>query len=78
MSMQEARCRVVSVKDEGDKEKMADFQKVRCEQRTAEMLRGTSQRSLMRHSRRSTDGGEASEKKCVLTVKDGFCRVHHI
>lgn len=51
MSMQEARCRVVSVKDEGEKEKMADFQKVRCEQRTAEMLRGTSQRSLMRHSR---------------------------
>lgn len=60
MSMQEAPCRkhdagstirVVSVKDEGEKEKMADFQKVRCEQRTAEMLRGTSQRSLMRHSR---------------------------
>lgn len=29
---------VVLVKDEGEKEKMADFQKVRCEQRTAEML----------------------------------------
>lgn len=33
---------VVLVKDEGEKEKMADFQKVRCEQRTQRCCRNFS------------------------------------